>query len=143
MNETYLNSERVKELWTAMQTELAKKVNPSDLASLATITSVATSIATALQPYAKTVDVEQMISDALHVTIVTADALPPIAQAKPMTIYFVPKPGNTEDDNSKDEYVLIDDKYEKIGSTKIDLSNCWNKDDLRAMTSAELATILT
>lgn len=141
MGEQFLNAERVRELWGAMQTELAKKVDPSDIANFATLTSVATSIATALQPYAKTVDVEKMISDALHVTMVSVDSLPPLKDAKPMTIYFVPN-SDPEDDNSKDEYVLIGDKYEKIGSTKVDLSNYWSKDSLRAMTSAELSAIL-
>lgn len=44
-------------------------------------------------------------------------------------IYLVPST-KTELDNIYDEYIFIDDKAELIGSTKIDLSDYYNKDEI-------------
>lgn len=38
------------------------------------------------------------------------------------TIYLVPKT-STEEDNVYDEYLYINEKWEHIGSTQVDLSN--------------------
>lgn len=138
-NSTYLDKERVKELWTFLKTELAKKAAVGDLADLVDTDELATALGMALVPYAKTSDVATALSGALSRQIV--DSLPSVSDADPTVIYFVPSP-SAKEDNIKDEYMLINGKFELIGSTRIDLSGYWSKEELRAMTSAELSEIL-
>lgn len=56
-------------------------------------------------------------------------------------IYLVPNSGTNP--NIYDEYVWIavDNNYEKIGTTEVDLSDYMKKTDMRAITSAELDAI--
>lgn len=145
MNEEFMNPDRVRELWTAIKAELAKKPNMSDLDSLASTTAVATAIATALAPYSTTEQVQKLISDQIHLQFEVVEQLPAVAEASETTIYLLKVSGATGDD-SMDEYVLVNDingtRFEKLGSTRIDLTNYWTKDDLRAITSDELKAIL-
>lgn len=53
---------------------------------------------------------------------------------KATTIYLVPK-GTTQTNNAYDEYLYVNNKWEKIGDTTIDLSNYAKK--------SELATVAT
>lgn len=46
-------------------------------------------------------------------------------------IYLVPN-GTADDKNLKDEYLWIDDKWERIGNTKIDLSGYYTKSEIDA-----------
>lgn len=45
--------------------------------------------------------------------------------------------------NTKDEYIWLEDHYEPIGSTEVDLSDYLKKDDLRAMTDDEVAELIS
>lgn len=60
------------------------------------------------------------------------------------TLYFVPNSGSTG--NVYDEYMYISDgstsKWEKIGTTEVDLSNYMLKSDMVAITNAEIDTIV-
>ena len=54
--------------------------------------------------------------------------------------YTSPKSGDSSD--IFDEYMWVNNAFEKIGSTRIDLSNYWSKDELQPMTKEALADIL-
>lgn len=56
------------------------------------------------------------------------------------TIYLVSNSGTGT--NSYDEYIWLTNKWEKIGTTDVDLSNYWNTSNLVAITNAEIDTIL-
>lgn len=159
-DEKYLGTERTKELWAAIKTQLALKADVTELEDYTTADAVALAIATALTDYAKDEDVQsaitealsdyikeselndkiaQAIGDAIGIKFKTEDRLPDSGEEN--IIYFVPA-GNQEDKNIKDEYMWIDGKWEKIGSTSVSLSDYWSKTELEAMTSEELQEIL-
>lgn len=136
----FLDKERTKELWLFIKTELAKKANMIDLDNYVTDTGFANTLATALARYPTKEEVNSALSGATKREVV--DVLPSVTDADPKAIYFVPVSGTQEEDNIKDEYMLINGKWEKIGTTRIDLSGYWSKTELKAMTSAELTAIL-
>lgn len=159
MPDNFLNSARVAELWAAIKTALAGKADlgaldgyttpdavataiTSALTNYATNASVQTAIATALANYMTSTEVNGAIAtavaEAAHITIQIVDTLP--ASGKANVIYLVPNGGSGQ--NSKDEFMWIAGKWEKIGSTDVDLSGYWAKSDLTAMTAAELQAIL-
>ncbi|MDD3040020.1 hypothetical protein [Bacteroides sp.] len=55
------------------------------------------------------------------------------------TIYLLANSGAAT--NIYDEFIYIDSKWEKIGTTDVDLSGYWAKADLSAITTAEIDTI--
>lgn len=55
-------------------------------------------------------------------------------------IYLVPNNGSGN--NIKDEYLYADGKWEKIGTTEIDLSGYVQKANMAALTNAEITTIV-
>lgn len=154
MAEKYLSQERVSELWSAVIAKIASEltgyVKPSDLSSAittvlsgyATTNAVKSAIEAALTDYMTTEDVTSAITAAISevsgLCFQVVSSLP--STGKINTIYLVPNGGSGQ--NAKDEYMWIDEKWEKLGSTDIDLSQYWKKTDLQAMTSAELAAIL-
>lgn len=159
-DEKYLGSERVRELWTAVKTQLALKADLTALEDYSTPDAVALAIATALTDYAKDSDVQSAITAALAdymkesdvndaiakavgnlagLTYKTEDSLPDSGEAN--IIYLVPAE-NTGDKNAKDEYLWIDGAWEKIGSTSVYLADYWSKTELQEMSSEELQVIL-
>ena len=72
--------------------------------------------------YTKT-EIDKKISDAIAGKLkkLAVDALPAIEDADDSTIYLVPN-SKTEGNNVRDEYLLINGKFELIGSTEVDLS---------------------
>lgn len=159
MNETFMNQDRVAELWTAIKTALAGKADLSALDGYTTPDAVATAITSALTNYATNASVqtaiataladymtESEVNDAIASAVVTAsgirfetiDELPETGVQN--VIYLVPN--NQTGNNVKDEYMWIDGAWELLGSTAVNLDNYWSKDDLRAMTSDELKELL-
>lgn len=57
-------------------------------------------------------------------------------------IYLVPKSAS-ESNNTYDEYMWINNKWELIGTTGIDLSGYLRAEDLVALTNAEITTLIT
>lgn len=59
------------------------------------------------------------------------------------TLYFIPN--GASNNNSYDEYAWIDSssKFEKIGSSDIDLSGYWKKSDLVEVTDAQINSLFT
>ena len=68
-------------------------------------------------------EVLNLISQMTSVSIQPVEVLPDIGETN--IIYFLPKEG-TEDD-VYDEYIWISDKWERIGSTSVDLTNYYTK----------------
>lgn len=66
--------------------------------------------------------------------------LPTITNPNSSTIYLVPKDGD-ESNNVYIEYIYVNNDFEKIGDTEVDLSNYWNKTELTVMTNAEVETL--
>lgn len=56
------------------------------------------------------------------------------------TIYLVSNSGTGT--NAYDEYIYINNAWEKIGSTNVDLTGYWNSTNLMAMTNSEIDTIV-
>lgn len=139
MNEKYFTDELVQVLWTKIKVELATKAGVADLDDYLTLENFATQLATALANYATKEQVNAAVSGALTREVV--DALPEISDASATVIYLVPAE-KADDKNVKDEYMLINGKWELIGTTKVDLSGYWSKTELEPMTEAELNAIL-
>lgn len=129
---------------------LANYVQTSDLISAiqaalseyATNTGVQSAIAVALTNYMTTDDtnaaIAQAVADAASMKFEKVDSLPNTGESN--VIYLVPNGGT--DTNVKDEYMWIDDAWELMGSTSIDLTQYWSKSELQAITTDELAAIL-
>lgn len=62
------------------------------------------------------------------------------ASGETNTIYFVPISGGTNPD-VYDEYMYINNAWEKIGSTEVDLSNYYNKTEVDTLLSGKQATL--
>ena len=54
------------------------------------------------------------------------------------TIYLKAVTGGKRNDNKYEEYIWIDDKYELLGTTEIDLSDYVKQEDFEAITTAEI-----
>lgn len=60
------------------------------------------------------------------VTKMVVSELPLVANARSNVIYLIPA-ADTADNNIKDEYILIDGAFERIGSTAVDLDGYVNE----------------
>lgn len=138
MNEKYFPGDLVNILWTKIKVELAKKANLAELEDYVTSDSFATLLATELANYVTKTEFNTAMSSAITREIVSE--LPSESEAKSNVIYMVPSE-TTDDKNARDEYMFTD-RWELIGTTKVDLSGYWAKSELRAMTEAELNAIL-
>lgn len=83
-------------------------------------------------------DFEKFITDKVNAiisfTIVWVAELPAIKDAKPNTVYLVPKKSMIEDDNYCEEFIFTDGHWEKIGDTKVDLSGYYTKEEINSIT---------
>lgn len=70
------------------------------------------------------------------------DELPPVSEGKFNVIYLVPNEGDPN--NTKDEFILIEEgepatpKWEQIGTTKVDLSNYFTKEETTSAINTEV-----
>lgn len=112
------------------------------MAGYTTDTAVQSAIAVALTNYMTTDDtnaaIAQAVADAASIRFETVDSLPDTGESN--VIYLVPNGGS--DNNVKNEYMWIDGAWELMGSTSIDLTQYWSKNELQAITAEELAAIL-
>lgn len=70
--------------------------------------------------------INSLIGSITTINFKIVDSLPGTGESN--LIYLVPS-SKQEEKNVKDEYIWIDDSWELIGSTKIDLSNYYTKDE--------------
>ena len=80
--------------------------------------------------------ISAVIDAGFHVEVV--QTLPATGEVN--TIYFVPKAGGANPD-VYDEYMYINNAWEKIGSTEVDLSNYYNKTEVDTLLSGKQATL--
>lgn len=76
--------------------------------------------ANAADVYTKT-EVESLIANAEHLKRKLVDSLPALEEADPHTIYMVLKEDG-EDSNVRDEYIVVNGAWEKIGNTAVSLT---------------------
>ncbi len=138
---TYFGAERVAELWAAIQAALGKKVDKTEMSKYTTAEAVAEAITAALADYMTASAVNDAIAQALagitQVSFEAVDELPETGEAG--VIYLVP---DAEDSGVKNQSMWINGAWVSLGSTQVDLTNYWSRDDLRPMTAEELAAIL-
>lgn len=89
--------------------------------------------------YTKT-EVNNLIGGISTVNFLIVQTLP-TTDISTSTIYLVPK-STSQTQNVYDEYVYINNAWELIGTTNIDLSNYWSMTDLVAITTAEIDAIV-
>ena len=80
--------------------------------------------------------ISAVIDAGFHIEVV--QTLPATGEVN--TIYFVPKAGGANPD-VYDEYMYINNAWEKIGSTEVDLSNYYNKTEVDTLLSGKQATL--
>lgn len=85
-----------------------------------------------------TVEVAKALAGA-GIKIKILDNLP--ESGEEMVLYFI-KSEKEEETNIYEEYMWVNNKWELIGTTKIDLSDYWSKSDLVALTTEEIDAIL-
>lgn len=71
---------------------------------------------------------KQVVAEAPHIKKEKVETLPSEADGVENVLYLVPR-SNTEDGNYFDQYLLIDGKWDPIGSTKTNLANYISKDE--------------
>lgn len=74
-------------------------------------------------------EVNQLIADVEHLKREIVDSLPAIDEADVNTIYMLPS-GLQEDDNKYYEWIVIDGKFERVGSWEVDLTDYAKAADL-------------
>lgn len=154
------DSDRISELWAAVKVLLAGKVDTETLKDYPKMDAVVTAITEALKTYPTDTEMKSAISQALSDYMTTSEINDAIADAvssasglhyelveqlpeegETNIIYLLPN-GKGEED-IYDEWFYFNSKWERIGSTGVDLSNYWSKEELQIMTAEELEEILT
>lgn len=81
------------------------------------------------------------LADITHFSAVIVESLPDTGDTN--KLYLVAKASGGTSDDGYDEYLYIGGKWEKIGSTNIDLSGYLKKDDIHVLTNSEITEIIT
>lgn len=157
------DADRISELWAAFKFLLAGKVDTKTLEDYPKVDAVVAVITEALKSYPTDTEMQTAISEALTDYMTRSEINDAIAQAvasssglhyelvdelpeigKSNIIYLLPNGNeNYEDaDDFYDEWYYFNETWNRIGSTGIDLSNYWSKDELQIMTAEELEEIL-
>lgn len=158
-----LDGDRIAELWAAFKVLLAGKVDTETLKDYPKVDAVVAAITEALKSYPTDSEMQSAIAEALtdYMTVSEVNAaiaaavasssglhyelvnvLPEVGESN--VIYLLPN-GNESDQEANDfydEWFYFNGKWERIGSTGVDLSNYWSKDELQIMTAEELEEIL-
>ena len=124
-------STAMKTKWDAAQVNVIEKITHNGSALAITSKGVTLTTITDAQVQAK---ITTALGGITKVTVQVVDAKPATGVAN--VIYFVKKTGGTDDVH--DEYMWIANKWELIGSTKVDLSGYWAKSALTEITTAEV-----
>lgn len=84
------------------------------------------------------IEIDKKIADVDHLQRQVVATLPAVADADPRIIYMVPK-ADAAGDQNHDEYMVIDGKWEKIGDTKVDLTDYALKTEVATAKSEAIA----
>lgn len=87
-----------------------------------------------------TTAINEAIAGISGIEFVVVQTLPQSGESG--VIYLVPN-GESAGTDIYDEYIWYSNRYEKIGSTNIDLSDYWNTSNLVSITNNEIDTICT
>lgn len=82
--------------------------------------------------------INSALADVTSIKFEVVTSLPSTGAAG--TIYLISNSGSGT--NSYDEYIYVSNKWEKIGTTDVDLSSYWNTSNLTAITNSEIDTIV-
>lgn len=116
------------------ETEVTTRVNNA-VADKATKTEMTNAISNATSGMATQTWVNTQLANINKKEVVTS--LSQMTDAN--TIYLIANVG--EQDNIYDEYIVVNDTPEKVGTTEVDLTNYVKNSDLSAITNAEIDTI--
>lgn len=81
------------------------------------------------------------VANAEHLKRAIVDELPAVADADVHTIYMVKADENSED-NKYIEYMVINGAFEKTGDTDVDLTDYMKTEDMEAITTGEIDTMM-
>jgi len=77
------------------------------------------------------------------ITLTPVDELPPVNEASANTIYLLARPSSEQEENNlRDEYILFDGAWEKIGSTAVDLSGYVKSEDIMPLTNSRISELV-
>lgn len=116
------------------ETEVTSKVNNA-VADKVNQTQMTSAISAATTDMATKTYVTQQLANINKKAVVTSTE----EMTDPNTIYLIANVG--EQDNSYDEYIVYEGTPEKIGTTKVDLTNYVQDSDLIAITNGEIDEI--
>lgn len=143
-NVTNYNDTEVKQSITNLNNNKANKNEIPDVSSFITKTvNDLTNYYLKNETYSKA-EVNSLIGQISTVSIEVVQALP--ANAQTNVIYFVPKTGTTDD--VYNEYIYVNDSWELIGNTEIDLTgyateNWVNVQIANFLTQAQIETLIS
>lgn len=87
----------------------------------------------------------EAIAASQHLSKEIVTALPAVSEAKENTIYLILKQegdaGYVVGENIYDEFMLINGAFEKIGNTKVDLTNYYTKSEVDGAIDADVAAL--
>lgn len=87
--------------------------------------------------------IQKAITDSGHLKRQIVDALPDAATADLNTIYMVPKATADGEQQHYDEFMFLNGAFEKIGDTKVDLSDYATKEEVATAKSEAIASAAT
>lgn len=126
-NTTVHITDTERDTWNNKQNALSAE----DLARISAVDNKANA-SELLNYYTKT-ETNNLLTNKIRKEIV--NTLPAVADAEENVIYLVPNSSSTETNNVKDEYMLINGKFELMGTTQVDLSGYY--------TSTQVDTIIS
>ena len=133
-DKSYVDEELAKKAVASdVNTELAKKANASEMTEALALKANAADVYGKSETYTKTeveTYVNNQIGSAGHLKREIVKALPEVETANADTIYMVKKSGGLVDRDHYEEYMIINDAWEMIGDTFVDLTNYATKNDV-------------
>lgn len=84
-------------------------------------------------------EVNTLIGNLSTIQIEIVSELPATGESN--KIYLVPNSGAAP--NAHDEYIWTNNSFELIGSTEVDITNCWSKTELKECTNEEIEALFT
>lgn len=98
-----------------------------------------TDLTTIKSDYITSAGLAKAVAEAGHIKFAFVETLP----ASPSTnIIYFKKLANAQAEDAYEEYVWQNNKWEKIGFTRVDLSNYWSKTDFTLATTADIDAIV-
>lgn len=134
-DEVYTSAEKTK----LNDIEAGAQVNPTKLSELSNdVNFITNSVNNLTNYYTKTntytkTEVNDLINGITSMNVAVVQTLP-TSGISATTIYLVPK-STSQTNNAYDEYLYVNNKWEKIGDTTIDLSNYALKSEIPTVTN--------